>query len=137
MPSKGEIDAAAKAMLLRQTCNLNSVTWDQLPPKSQLGYLEDARIALEVAEQIRAVECREDRRYKLRNGIAMIGPYGRSVTDLALTWMRSFRAHRKGVVPHGGNARAAALASATTTRRSLPVGWSVGGYDARRPAGGG
>jgi hypothetical protein len=82
MASKKEIDAAAKAMLIRQTRNVIPLRWDQLPPQSWFGYLEDARIALEAAEQIREVECRENRRHDRRNGIAMISPNGRSVPGM-------------------------------------------------------
>jgi hypothetical protein len=82
MATKREIDAAAKAMLLRQTCNVVSLTWDQLPPNSRLGYLEDARVALEAAEQIREVEVRKDRRHEHRKSIAVRGSTGQSVTDL-------------------------------------------------------
>jgi hypothetical protein len=70
MATQKEIEAAAKAMLLRQTRNVNSLTWDQLPPQSWFGYLEDARVALEAAERIRELECREDRRDERRKGIA-------------------------------------------------------------------
>jgi hypothetical protein len=82
MASKKEIDAAAKAMLLRQTRNVNPLTWDQLPPQSWFGYLEDARVALEAAERIRVVECRENRRHERRKGISMIGSNRRSVPGM-------------------------------------------------------
>jgi hypothetical protein len=81
MASQREIDAAAKAMLLRQTCNVNSLTWDQLPPQSWFGYLEDARVALEAAERIRDVECRENLRNEGRKSIANVDPNGRGVSD--------------------------------------------------------
>jgi hypothetical protein len=79
MASQREIDAAAKAMLFRQTRNVNSLTWDRLPPQSRFGYLEDARVALEAAERIRDVECHENRRNKRRKSIANVDPNGRGV----------------------------------------------------------
>jgi hypothetical protein len=82
MASKKEIDAAAKAMLLRQTRNVIPLTWDQLPPQSWFGYLEDARVALEAAEQIREVGVRKDRRHERGDGIATISSNGRSVPGM-------------------------------------------------------
>jgi hypothetical protein len=79
MANQREIEAAAKAMLLRQTRNINPLTWDQLPPQSWLGYLKDARVALEAAERIREVECRENHRNERRKVIAEVGSNGRSV----------------------------------------------------------
>jgi hypothetical protein len=79
MASQREIEAAAKAMLLRQTRNVNSLTWDQLSPNSWFGYLEDARVALEAAERIREVGWHENRRNERRKVNAKVGSNGRSV----------------------------------------------------------
>jgi hypothetical protein len=44
MTSKKESGAATKTLFLPHTRNLNSITWDQRPPQSSLGYLDDARV---------------------------------------------------------------------------------------------
>jgi hypothetical protein len=81
MASQKEIEAAAKAMFLRQTCNVSSLTWDRLPPQSWFGYLEDARVALEAAAQIREIECRETRPHGRSKRIAKVVSNERSVPD--------------------------------------------------------
>src|SRR5262249_13282999 len=100
MPSNGEIDAAAEAMLRRHARNLNCLTWDRLSPNARLGYLEDARVALEVAERVRKVEGYEKR----LTGIALVISNVRSAAKLTWNWSRSFQVFGS----HGGDAVAVA-----------------------------